>query len=80
MVSSLQGQLEELTSSSAAASSSGLLKPTATWMADQTLNVLSHPLLSSEGMAFITLRFPYLAVKRLHTSNTTSLQLQPSLP
>ncbi|CAL5223440.1 g5957 [Coccomyxa viridis] len=50
MVTALQGQFEKMASSSAAPSSAGLLKPTATWMADQTLNVLSHPLLSPKGI------------------------------
>ena len=51
MIRALQSQVEDVSSPTTSAPTPGLLKPTATWLADQALDALSHPLLSSKGAA-----------------------------
>lgn len=82
----LQSQVEDAASPTMTASTPGLLKPTATWLADQALEAFSHPLLSSEGATADILLPHYLCilgVKKLHicisTGSTAAQRLSPAL-
>ena len=78
----LQGQVMDGAPANTSPTLAGVMRLAATWLADQALEALTHPLLSPEGMAPTPCPIPVPAFINLQRCNLYSWQAQelPSCP